>query len=120
MNNVTIIKEQGQAVVVQWLAEDGSLRRGTVPATTVRDDHGAWVADDDLKVSIPYGDPFEIVLPRGPLQASLINELHRRNIWTCQDIMGQPDAVRGAILRVFGLSEIFESARNYTQERRSS
>lgn len=95
---VKTLKIKGQAALVEW--DDGALRRGTVPAESLRNDQ---VDDDVLAMAIPHGEPWTLII--GDIEATpqaVEDELHKRGVWTAQDLLSKRGAARDAIATAIG------------------
>lgn len=116
MKQVKKISHEGAAALVQWLDSNGTLCRGIVPSLVLEEIDGVlWADSSELDASIPYGDPLEEILPSYDAihKAALVNELHRRNVWTVDELLANHEAVRGAVLTAFNLRGILQRAREY-------
>ena len=84
-----IVKREGQIKVIEF-EEGKELIRRVLPAESDNADLGA-----------PYGIPFAIVLKEhgvcDAMAKKIEQELHRRNIWTAEDLQNNHNAALSAI-----------------------
>lgn len=100
---VAIIRDSGRGThLVQW-REGNRLKRAWVPSRLVG--HDLEVSAKTLRESPPYGLPFEDALKSVTIAAEDVAEaLHRRNIWTFEDVQKNPDSVSKALIAAAELS----------------
>jgi hypothetical protein len=100
---VSIIRDSGRgAKLVAW-TEEGHPRRSWVPSHLISPD--LEVSLKVLRESAPYGLPFDHIIKSVTITADAFSDaLHRRNIWTQEDVMRNPDAVSKALIAAAGLS----------------
>lgn len=88
------IKQDGHSKLVEF-EEGGQTRRAILP-----------VGEEDLEMSIPHGFPFAEAIKdkvcEGMAQR-IEAELHRRNLWTLEDVMKNPGTAQGAVLAAYGV-----------------
>ncbi len=114
---VQVIQRKGHAALVQWVAQDGALRRATVPVQAVTGDE----ADEaDLEMGIGYGVPWEELL-RGPqVTAARVGEMLRLyGIWTKADLRARPNVALAALQAAYAidLAALMQAAERYEKER---
>lgn len=117
MIKVRIIQQKRQSTLVEWTDEDGT-QRVYVPTTEV---DGTAVHPDVLAVGIPYGDPFDDIINLSgtdTVKATLIKELHKRGLYTADDVLANVRAVKAAVTDAYGLNvaDVLRSARQYKEE----
>ena len=99
---VRVIQRGRGAVLIQWNEDKRSLR-GWVPDVAIDSDQR--VNTSELDKAIPYGIPFQDLLEDIIIsKQQLIDELHRRNIWTEQDIINNPVEISRAITASVSMS----------------
>ncbi len=91
MTQVKVVHEEGEAALVQW-AERGKLKRGIVPAASVKD---AEVAASELAACLPYGDDFTKI--KG-ITAEVVAALKNHGVWTRADALASPRRVRESLM----------------------
>ena len=96
---VTIVKRNNNAVLVEYLDESGERARKILPASDVR---GETVTEDALARGIVFGELWEDLIILRATPEKIARELRRRNIWTYADLINNPEAARGAIMKVYG------------------
>ena len=100
---VAVIRSGRGTILVQWQGNDGHLHRGWIPAQLIN-------ADLDISLSVlneamPGGLPFEKMFTNISFSAEdLAEALHRRNIWTEEDIARNPNEIAKALLSASSLS----------------
>lgn len=100
---VTVVRDSGRGnKLVQW--NDGkSLRRAWVPTHLISPD--LEVSFKVLNEGAPYGLPFDQIVESVSISADDVAEaLHRRGIWTEEDVMRNPETVSKALIAAMGLS----------------
>lgn len=120
MIQTTVIKRQGQAVLVQYVDDKGLVRRVTVPARTIR--AGDMVEVVELQRGIPYGVPWSELLSIQVSPERLEQELQRVGIWTAADLLSNPNVAIGAIQAAIGvdLAALIRAAQEWAiRERRT-
>ena len=100
---VSVVRDSGRGShLVQW-SEEGRLKRAWVPSRLISKD--LEVSPKTLKESPPYGIPFDDALKSVTIAASTIADaLHRRNIWTYEDLQKNPGSVSRALIAASELS----------------
>lgn len=99
---VTVVRDSGRGTkLVQW--NDGGLKRAWVPSHLVNEDlEVAWKV---LQESPQYGLPFDHIVKSVTISAdAFADALHRRGVWTQEDVMKNPDAVSKALIAATGIS----------------
>lgn len=109
--------DREKSVLVELVTPD-NLQRFVLPSSSVVD---GMVEEEELQLGVPYGMPWEVVIP--PLKAdvkALALELRRRDIWTAEDALRNTQAVYGAIQAVYGveLSTILQAASQHSKKGR--
>ena len=89
--------------------ELGKLKRGIVPAASVKD---AEVAASELAACLPYGDDFSKI--KG-ITAGVIAALRDYGVWTKADALASPRHVRDAIM-VGYVSATAQAIREFAEE----
>lgn len=93
---IKVVSRNNELTLIEWV-DDGTYHRSIVPTDDV-------IGNDFCEHperGIPYGEDWASLLP--PLEVDLlVNELHRRGIWTAQDLQNNHKAALGAILVVAG------------------
>lgn len=118
---VRLVKTENEAALVEWTGKDGAQRRVTVPRTAVT---GAakqrLVEKDDLSMGIPYGIPVAQIIKMAATPEGVESELHKRGLWTAEDIIGNIQSVYGALQAVYGVdaATLVNAARAYLNKRR--
>lgn len=97
--DITIIKEQGQAVLVERV-DNGVPRRYIVPRECV---YGVSVAPDVLSAGIEYGVPWEELWSPQVTPEAVATALRRRGLWTVEDLRREPGKAVAALQSVYGL-----------------
>jgi hypothetical protein len=97
--DITIIKEQGQAVLVERV-DNGVPRRYIVPRECV---YGVSVAPDVLSAGIEYGEPWEELWTPQVTPEAVATALRRHGIWTVEDLRREPGKAVAALQSVYGL-----------------
>jgi len=88
--------------LVEW-QDDGIIQRGWVPADAV--DADLHVADIVLKRAAPYGLPLHRILQRVVIDPEqLADAMHRRGLWTKEELLRNANAIAQAILSSCGTS----------------
>lgn len=100
---VSVVRDSGRGTkLVQW-HDKGLLKRAWVPSHLVSSD--LEVREKVLRESPPYGLPFDQIVKSVTISADDFAEaLHRRGIWTQEDVMKNPDAVSKALIAATGVS----------------
>lgn len=113
---VTKIRGGRGAVLVQW-QEEGTVNRGWIPDTTIDENNN--VSPATLKAAMPYGIPIEDIIGNITLKAKdIAAALHKKGIWTEEEIMKNPMAVQKAIIESAELSvhSLQARVRNFQPE----
>lgn len=95
---MTVVRRKGLAVLVQWLDDDGKLRRGKLPPDVVRDGE---VDEDQLAMALPYGEPWEELIELSTTAEDVADELRRRGVWTLEDLAADPGAAQAAFMQAY-------------------
>lgn len=99
---VKVVLYNGHAALVEWL-EKGQAARGLIPREEIRD---GKAGADVLDASAPYGVPWAQLLEKEGVRTTpeaVEAELHRRGIWTAEDIEGNLGAAQTALMAALGL-----------------
>lgn len=115
--NCKIIHEREGMVLIEWQSASG-LARALVTHNMLQTREGRAATVIAPERGIPYGVPWEYVLP--DMQATrgrLADELRRRGIWTVEDLRAHPQEIMGALTSVYGvdLAAILNAAKDYTR-----
>lgn len=95
---VRLVKKLQDSYLVEYLYNDG-LKRCYIPQNQYSDE----VELDVLEMGIPYGDEFTV--PDITIRSDvLLNELHRRGIWTKEDVIENADTANAAIRYLVNLT----------------
>lgn len=94
---VKVIKRDKQSTLVEWV-DAGIYHRGTIPVSEIADDE---VNVETLNMSIPYGVPWAEYMNMDVKPEDIENELHRRGIWTSEDLRSKVNEAIGAIQTVY-------------------
>lgn len=95
--DVKVIKTVKQAALVEWFL-DGHIYRGTIPVSEI---HENRVDESVLQMAIPYGLPWAELVEMNATPEDLEHELHRRGIWTFDDLPTRMNDVIGALQTVY-------------------
>ena len=108
---VRVIRQRGQAALVEWVDSEGA-HRATIPAGAI---HKGHVAKDELEYGIPYGVPWEELIALIATPTTIAAELRRRGIWTKGDLFSQPNVAVSAIQASYGfdLAALIKAARQH-------
>jgi hypothetical protein len=85
---VKVIRQEGQAALVEVVTPDGILRKVLPIAALSQDglvDPQAWAQ------GIPYGLPWEDLIQFKATPAQFANNLHVHGIWTLEDLQSNPN-----------------------------
>jgi hypothetical protein len=92
---VRVIESRGESALVEWVAEDGALKRAYVPTA-----HGFYDADD-LEAGVPYGDPWEDLVDDVVVMGQdVAAALRRGGFWTAEDVERDPRRAQGVVNRL--------------------
>lgn len=110
---VSVVRDSGRGTkLVQW-SDGKSMKRAWVPAHLINQD--LEVSFKTLNESPAYGLPFDHILQSVTISADVVADaLHRRGIWTDEDVMRNPEAVSKALIAAMGLS--VSSVQNSVRE----
>lgn len=119
MRLVKIVRRQNQAVLVEWVDDDGRKQRCVIPAEKIED---GQAADDVLAAGQPYGYPWGKMITLSALPVDVEVELHRANIWTGDDLRANTAVAVAALQRVYGvdLAALLQAASRYDKDRKYS
>jgi hypothetical protein len=116
MKKVKLLFNKGQASIIE-IVTDGKVERLSIPSTKLlQKDSEVFASDKDLEEAIPYGIPWEYKLNSFVIRAEDISDaLHRYGVWTYNDYVDRPDAVKTAMLESCQESfrKIAEIAKEY-------
>ncbi len=116
-----LIHHEGEASLVEWVTGRGVCHRAIIPSEEVDiitlGLTGVMVSEDVLAVGIPYGLPMEEFIEISVTPKMLANELRRAGIWTYQDLVMNPEKVRGVFGKCFGLdyATLKKKAKRYKE-----
>lgn len=116
---IVVVRSKGAATLVESQDSYGNPTRISVPSDSVElsdDGKSGKIDSQDLKMGIDYGIPWEFRLRSQTFSSvDMSNALHRNGIWTSEDVVGNPDSVKGALLEVFRqtLSDINQVAKEF-------
>lgn len=100
---VTVVRDSGRGSKLVTWTDGGHPRRSWVPTHLISPD--LEVSLKVLQESAPYGLPFDQIIESVTITAdAFADALHRRNIWTQEDVIKNPDAVSKALIAAAGLS----------------
>lgn len=108
--NVKVITRIDGHALIEW-ADDAGLNRSIVPVNKVQGsacDHPEW--------GVPYGEDWAALLSELNVEL-LVSELHRRGIWTADDLQANHKAALGAIHTVAG--DLFNSLLSSAKARKA-
>ena len=108
--NVKVITQIDGHTLIEWADETG-LNRSVVPANEVQGstcEHPEW--------GVPYGEDWAALLSELNVE-KLVNEFHRRGIWTADDLQANHKAALGAIHSVAG--DLFSSLLGSAKARKA-
>ena len=99
---ISIISKDNDFVFAQW--QDGTMpMRGHIPVELVMGDE---VSDEAMSLAIPYGVDWAFFLEGaiGNATPERVAECLRSvGLWTLQDVMKNPAAVRGALMQAYSM-----------------
>ena len=104
------IKIQGKSKVVEY-KEGGEIKRCVLPLDV-----------EDIRLGAPYGLPFQMLLLKANVDERMAQkierELHKRNIWTVEDLQSNPNAALSAIQAAYSLDvqKLLNLAKKFSQE----
>jgi hypothetical protein len=110
----SLIRADGETILVEWTDEKGLLRRGFVPAKAFT---GEGVTQKSLDRATPYGVPFErlvkITISISP--EAIAEELRRAGIWTLDDLRQHFRVALGAFQKglVLDIAALMRAAEDY-------
>lgn len=111
---VKVIAGKAGISLVEYMAENETLERVYVPTDSIgtSEDVSTFCKADILAYGSPYGVPWAEMVDSENLVLDpyrLERELRRHNIWTVNDFLQSPQAVRAAVNQA--LSDIFSTVR---------
>ena len=97
----TIVSKNAETALVTW-DDDGKLRRGYVPLKSIVE---GMVKESILDMAIPYGVDWSD-FPEIPIlqKDDLIEQLHRRGVWSVTDMRSNVQEVQAAIIEIAGIA----------------
>jgi len=109
MDVKVVLRKSGWALV-QYREADVSYRCW-VPETMVVTTPDGRITVDDPSLGVPYGIRFDLLPDFHIKSVDLGEELHRRGIWTLEDMAANPNAVVASIVAVGGLqrSQLYQA-----------
>lgn len=108
---VSVIRQKGQAVLVQW-EDAGVLHRAQIPPHALDGDE---VNPTELLMGIPYGLPWAEIMGDLIISGEEIEyELRRHGIWTLEDLQSDPTSAAGALMAAHrqGVRTLIQRAMN--------
>jgi len=98
---VVIVSKNIETALVSW-DDDGKMRRGYVPLKSIVE---GMVKESILEMAIPFGVDWSD-FPELPVleKDDLIEQLHRRGIWSVQDMRSNVQEVQAAIISIAGIA----------------
>ena len=98
---VTIVSKNNETALVTW-DDNGKLRRGYVPRKSIVE---GMVKESILEMAIPYGVDWSD-FPEIPIlqKDDLIEQLHRRGVWSVTDMRSNVQEVQAAIIEIAGIA----------------
>jgi hypothetical protein len=111
-----IIRKKSSALV-EVADDSGAPIRVCVPFESLlvsSDGTDVMISENDLEMGIPFGVPWEFKLKDVVIPAiKLARALRENGIWTAEDALKKPDAVKGALISSLSLSlsSIIEAAK---------
>lgn len=115
---VKVLSLDGSAAVVEYLGNDNSIKRVSIPKKSVKDNK---VDEETLDAGIIFGENWtEIVndvgIGKEALAENINNALHKRGIWTYADALANIGAVRASVVECS--SFITSAIINHAHKRR--
>ena len=98
--SVRVVKE-GATVLVEWLDRTGIERRAVLPPEAVE---RSSVMEDVLETAAPYGERWESKVGKMPTGKQIAEVLHKRGIWTLDDLRANPQGALQSIYEVCGVT----------------
>lgn len=95
--NVKVVDANEHVAVVEYVEEPQTYRRVVVPAHTVA---GETCPEDVLQEGIPYGEDWASWITGEDVPGRVANELHRRGLWTLEQLLARPMEVQSAFVAV--------------------
>jgi hypothetical protein len=119
---VRIIRSTPAVVLVEWFEEGekgkrDAPRRGWIPSTAISANQE--VDEKQLKKSVPYGLPYEKVLPSITITPEMLgNALRINGVWTAEDVLKNPMSISRALVDCMGLhtTQIQSLVREFTSK----
>lgn len=95
------LRRKGSAVLLEY-QQDGETKRVIVPASEVeyaQEENGKiLVSEEILDQGIPYGVPWELIIPVHKISPEdIARNLRSLGIWTYQDVLKNPEAIMNAV-----------------------
>jgi len=109
--------QKKSAILLEVIDSAGNPHRISVPSESVTvesDDETIFASEEVLEAGIPYGIPFGDRLKDIHASAKeLENALHRNGVWTAEDVLKNPEGVKGALFSMLSpsMSSIVKIAR---------
>jgi hypothetical protein len=99
--NVSVLFSKKSASLVEYIDDEDTTIRVSVPASSITDGPERVVENDILEAGIPYGVPWAAKIGDFSLKgADIEKEFHNSGIWTFEDYQANPQNVIGAIMAV--------------------
>ncbi len=102
---VKTIRSDAGLRLVQWRTGDDQLRRSWVtPDMIVQDSPtGRGVLVDRPERGLPFGDDLQRVVTFNANAEAFVDDLHRRGVWTYEDVATRVDDVRAGLHAIYGV-----------------
>lgn len=119
---VKIIARKNQSVLIQWIdKETNSLKRTSVPVDSLAEikSPGEETYCDVAEMGPSWGMPWAVVLKDVQFNPEeMERQLHKSNIWTVEDLFGNPEEVLAAAQSALGsiAQDIRARALKYTSD----
>lgn len=100
-----VISRKGKALLLEWRSDLDIIGRGTVQAEDYKGiETGAVIEfDPETDSFIPYGLPWEDLLPKTVPVQNIANQLRKDGIWTIEDFKANQDRYGIVIRAAIGL-----------------
>ena len=100
---IRVVRSDGKTALAEWPNGDDA-QRAWFPAGKVKPE----MTEAELKRGQPYGEDWTAILPYG-LGAALSPLLHRRGIWTMEQLALQRAAVMRLIWKALGMDDLIRA-----------
>lgn len=104
--------------LVEWTDAAGVLQRSWVTEDMIQEKEGNHATVIDPGAGVPFGVPFAQIVEFSADPKEFERELHKRGIWTTEDVRNNLGAVRNALIAAYStdVREILRSLERYEQE----